>query len=139
MASKILVVDDETPVRTLLRCAVSAPEFTVLEADGGARALEVAAREAPFALVVTDVLMPGMDGFELAEELCRAGQADRFLFISGYCDVGSVASRMEAFPRAAFLSKPFPIADLMRAVHGLLEPAEVETSRPELNDARRCA
>ncbi len=124
MGPKILIVDDETPIRTLLRCAVAEPGFTVFEADGGTRALEIAEREAPFALVVTDVLMPGMDGFELADQLARAGHAKRFLFISGYYDTESMAERMEDFPSAAFLSKPFPIPDLMRAIRGLMDPVD---------------
>jgi len=121
MGGKILIVDDETAIRTLLRSAVGAPGFTVLEADSGRRALELAQWEGPFALVVTDVLMPGMDGFELAEQLQRGGHAERFLFLSGFCDAEAMAGRMGAFRNSAFLSKPFPIPDLLREVRALLE------------------
>ena len=120
MSSKILIVDDEAPIRALLRSAVSTPGFSVFDADGGRRALEIASVEAPFDLVVTDILMPGMDGFELAEELSRAGHAQQFLFISGYYDAGILTRRLEAFPGAALLSKPFPIPDLLQALHRML-------------------
>lgn len=128
--TKILVVDDESAIRTLLRSAVAGPGFAVLEADGGPRALEVAAQEGPFELVVTDVLMPGMDGFELARMLSRAGHASNFLFISGYCDAETISERLGAFPGSGFLSKPFPIPEFLHVVHSLL--AAPEAGRIEL-------
>jgi CheY-like chemotaxis protein len=120
MGTRVLIVDDEAAVRTLLRCAVAELGFTVVEADSGKRALEIAAGEAPFELVVTDILMPGMDGFELANELSRGGYTGAFLFVSGYCDSDSITDRLEKFEAAAFLSKPFPIPELVQTVRRLL-------------------
>jgi DNA-binding NtrC family response regulator len=122
MSSKILIVDDETPIRTLLRSALAPPAFEVFEADGGRRALEIAERDGPFALVVTDVLMPGIDGFELAHQLSDSGRANSFLFVSGYCGADDIVERLRDFPSAAFLAKPFPIAELIQAVRRLLSP-----------------
>lgn len=122
MGPKILVVDDEMPVRSLLGSVLEGPGIAVFKAESGARALEIAEREAPFALVVTDILMPGMDGFDLAEELRAAGYAEQFLFISGYCDAETIKRRMQAFPAAALLGKPFPIAEFLRAVRRMLPP-----------------
>lgn len=124
MVSKVLIVDDEASIRTLLRSLMAAPGLVVLEADGARDALEIASREAPFSLVVTDVLMPGMDGFELAEKLSGAGHAKDFLFISGYYDEDTLTQRRETFPSAAFLAKPFPIPDLLQAVRRVLRPDE---------------
>lgn len=118
---KILIVDDEAAIRTLLRCAVSAPGISVFEADCGAKALAIAAEHAPFALVVSDILMPGMDGIELAKTLLAAGQAQRFLFVSGYCDLESIPNRTRDFPMSAFLAKPFSIPELLGAVRSLVE------------------
>jgi len=118
---KILIVDDEPSIRTLLRCAVSAPEITVLEAESGPAALSLAAREGPFSLVVSDVLMPQMDGIELARKLAAAGHAQRFLFISGYCDGDGMAERTRDLPTSSFLAKPFSIPDLLHVVRGLME------------------
>jgi CheY-like chemotaxis protein len=127
---KILVVDDEPSIRTLLRCALSAPGYSVFEADSGKAALTVAALQGPFALVVSDVLMPGMDGIQLAEKLAGAGQAQRFLFISGYCDGDCMPERTRNIPVSAFLGKPFSIPDLVRAFRDLLqqEPAAVRVA-----------
>lgn len=135
MGPKVLLVDDETPIRTLLRSAVAEAGFVVFDADSGDKALELASREGPFALVVTDVLMPGMDGFELAEQLSRAGQSEHFLFISGYCDGDGLADKLAQFPAAAFLSKPFPIPALLHAVRHLLAPPAGELR----HDGRRIA
>ena len=74
----------------------------------------------PFELVVTDVLMPEMDGIELARQLMRQGHADRFLFISGYCDLETAPERIREFGAAAFLGKPFAIPDLLHTVRSLL-------------------
>ena len=99
----------------------------VLDADCGSRALEIAEHEAPIELVITDVLMPGMDGFQLAEQLTRSGQARRFLFLSGYFDVEDMMKRLRDFPAAEFLSKPFTISDLIKSVRRLLLPLESVT------------
>ena len=127
---KILIVDDEPSIRTLLRCAVSAPGFSVFEADCGKAALSLAAQQGPFALVVSDVLMPGMDGIELASKLNGAGKAQRFLFVSGYCDGQSMLERISEFPVSAFLPKPFSIPDLIHTFRALLEeePASVRVA-----------
>jgi two-component system cell cycle sensor histidine kinase/response regulator CckA len=118
---KILIVDDELAIRHLLRAALSPPGFSVFEAESGKAALAVAAKQAPFDVVVSDVLMPGMDGVELAKKLAGAGHAQRFLFISGYCDGQSLAERTRDLPVSAFLAKPFSIPDLVQAFHALLE------------------
>src|SRR4051794_4337191 len=106
---KILIVDDEAAIRTLLRCAVSGPSVSVYEADCGAKALLVATEAGPFDLVVSDVLMPGMDGIELAKKLAAAGHSQRFLFISGYCNSDCIPNRSADFPLSAFVAKPFSI------------------------------
>jgi CheY-like chemotaxis protein len=127
---KILIVDDEAAIRTLLRCAVSAPGFSVYEADCGKAALSLAAQQGPFALVVSDILMPGMDGIELARKLTGAGKAQRFLFVSGYCDGEYMPERISEFPVSAFLPKPFSIPDLLHTFRELLEqtPAGVRAA-----------
>jgi FixJ family two-component response regulator len=62
-----------------------------------------------------------MDGVELATKLAGAGHAQRFLFISGYCDGSSLPDRSGDLPATAFLAKPFSIPDLMKSFRALLE------------------
>jgi two-component system cell cycle response regulator CpdR len=118
---KILIVDDESAIRSLLCCAVARPGMTVFEADSGQHALSLAAKQAPFELVITDVLMPGMDGIELARKLAEAHYARRFLFMSGYCDQDTMTQRTAGLAITGFLAKPFAIPDFLAAVHRLLD------------------
>lgn len=117
--SRLLIVDDEATIRALLKCAVAGPGVELYEADSAERALEAAELHAPFDLVITDVLMPGMDGVDLAVRLRAEGRAERFLFISGFCDSQSLEGRIRDL-RASFLAKPFSIPELIRVVHDLL-------------------
>jgi len=118
--TRILIVDDEATIRALLKCAVAAPGMTLFEADCAERALDTARWNAPFDLVITDVLMPGMDGVDLATHLLAGGYAARFLFISGYCDLESLEGRLNGLD-ASFLPKPFSIPELIRVVRLMLD------------------
>ncbi len=117
--TRILIVDDEATIRALLKCAMAAPGMALFEADCAERALDSARSNAPFDLVITDVLMPGMDGLDLASHLRDGGYAARFLFISGYCDLQSLEGRLNGF-NASFLPKPFSIPELIRIVRIML-------------------
>lgn len=114
-------MDDETAIRTLLRCALTGSGFEVVEADCGQRALEIARETGPCSLMITDVLMPGMDGVQLAREMASGGYAARFLFISGYSNLDDTPERLAGLPVAAFLLKPFAIPELLRVVQSLLK------------------
>jgi CheY-like chemotaxis protein len=117
---KILVVDDEAAIRSLLFSAVRAPGVSVFQAEDGRNALSLAKQHGPFELVITDVLMPEMDGIELARKLLEAGYADRFLFVSGYCDLDESPERIRDLRIASFLAKPFSIPALLHSVRELL-------------------
>ena len=117
--TRILIVDDEATIRALLKCAVAAPGMSLFEADCAEHALEFAADNAPFDLVITDVLMPGMDGVDLAHRLHAERRADRFLFVSGYCDRQSIDARVRDL-EFHFLGKPFSIPELIRVVRHML-------------------
>ena len=129
---KILVVDDEAAIRSLLRSAVASVGAQVFEAEDGRHALTIANAQAPFELVITDVLMPEMDGIDMAKCLMQAGQAERFLFISGYCDLDASPERIQDFGMAAFLAKPFSIPELLGRVGELMQ----RKRRPALKQKR---
>jgi CheY-like chemotaxis protein len=127
MSRRILVVDDEQQIRLLLRAAIATPDVDVLVAADGEEALLLARENSPLELVVTDIMMPGIDGFELASRLLSEGCASRFLFISGYFDGQEAERVLDRYGSAAFLAKPFSVPDLMRSVKGILaEEARLE-------------
>ncbi len=116
----ILVAEDETSVRVFLRQLLAAQGYTVLEASNGNEALMAAeAFPGEIHLLLTDVVMPGMGGRELAEKLSRLRPAMRMLFISGYTD-DAILQHGVLDGETAFMNKPFPPASLLEKVRELL-------------------
>jgi two-component system, cell cycle sensor histidine kinase and response regulator CckA len=119
----ILLVEDEASLRTLMSRALRGQGYAVLEAANGQEALALArAHAGKVQLLLTDVVMPGMSGKILAEQLGEISPAARIVFISGY-----VANAMvrDAITRCGshFLQKPFGLADLTRKVREALDKA----------------
>jgi PAS domain S-box-containing protein len=116
----ILVAEDEVPVRRILVTTLARAGYRVLEAADGTAAL-AAARDhrGPIHLLVSDVVMPGMRGPELAERLSRARTGLRVLFISGYTDQADL--RGSDGMETNFLPKPFTPEELRAAVRGVLD------------------
>ena len=114
-ASRLLIVDDEDAVRRLADRFLRGAGYQTIVADEGTRALEVAATNAPLDLLVTDVMMPGMTGDELARRLRHRLPALRVLYLTGYVDM-LFASRPVLWEDEMFLEKPFTQAGLREAV-----------------------
>jgi two-component system cell cycle sensor histidine kinase/response regulator CckA len=116
----VLVVDDEVGLRTLVCRTLRAEGNETLEAAHGAEALEVIEKAAePVDLVVTDVVMPGMDGRELGRRLAQRWPTLPILYISAY-DVNDIFRRGSPRLSAPFLQKPFPAEGLITSVQELL-------------------
>ncbi len=117
----ILVVEDEPSVRTLVRDELRKLGYRVLEAKSGIEACLLATQQAgSLQLLLTDVVMPGMGGRELAQHLSAITPDLRTLFMSGYMDdVGIMAGQEEG--TTAFLQKPFTLEVLAHAVRNLLD------------------
>jgi two-component system cell cycle sensor histidine kinase/response regulator CckA len=116
----VLVVDDEQGLRDLVCRTLRAEGYTTLEAAHGAEALDVM-ESAPEAvdLVVTDVVMPGMDGRELGRRISQRWPDIPILYISAY-DVNDIFRRGSPRQSAPFLQKPFPLEGLITTVRGLM-------------------
>jgi two-component system, cell cycle sensor histidine kinase and response regulator CckA len=116
----VLVVDDEEGLRTLVCRTLRAEGYGTLEAAHGAEALEVMENAAePVDLVVTDVVMPGMDGRELGRRLTQRWPTLPILYISAY-DVNDIFRRGSPRSSAPFLQKPFHAEGLITRVQQLL-------------------
>jgi PAS domain S-box-containing protein len=117
----ILLVEDEAAVRALLGRALRGSGYTVLEAASGADALRLAEQHAgPIHLLVTDVVMPAMNGRQVAERLAELRPGVRALFVSGYTDDAVVRHGLGG-EGPAFLQKPFTPDALARKVRELLD------------------
>jgi two-component system, cell cycle sensor histidine kinase and response regulator CckA len=117
----VLLVEDETSLRSLAQEILREQGYKVLAAGSGTEALELArSHRAPIHLLVTDVVMPGMDGRELADRLLSIHAEARCLFMSGYTDDAIVRRgvREEGVP---FLQKPFTIDALAAKVREILD------------------
>jgi two-component system, cell cycle sensor histidine kinase and response regulator CckA len=117
----ILLVEDEPSVRTLVRDELRKLGYRVVEAKNGVEACLLATQQAgSLHLLLTDVVMPGMGGRELAQHLSVIKPDLRTLFISGYMDdVGIMAGQEEG--TSSFLQKPFTPEVLANAVRSLLD------------------
>jgi CheY-like chemotaxis protein len=116
----VLVVEDEPVVRSLTCDVLRACGYTVLEASRGEEALiELSRQSGTVHLMITDVVMPGMGGAELAERVRALRPETRVLFISGYADT-AMAGRGLLESGAAYLQKPFTPRDIARKVRDVL-------------------
>ena len=117
----ILLVEDQSGLRAGLGRILASAGYRVLEAADGEQALEVVARPGEeVQLVVTDVVMPRMGGFELAEGLSAVRPGVSILFVSGQLRHPSLQGR-ELPAGASVLEKPFSAGDLRREVRQLLD------------------
>jgi CheY-like chemotaxis protein len=122
----VLVVEDQPEVRRLALRILARNGYRLLEAGGGAEALEVSRHyEGAIDLLVTDVIMPGMTGRELATRLLELRPGVRVLYVSGYtADVIGREGMLDA--GVSYLPKPFTPAQLsvkVREVLGQSKPA----------------
>ncbi len=124
LSGTVLLAEDDAPVRRLVARMLERSGFDVVEARDGEHALRLAQEDLDeFSLVVTDLMMPGMTGAELAMRLRDLRQDLPFLYVSGYRDEAVDLSRLPQ-QRAGFLAKPFTGEELARAASRLLGTPE---------------
>ena len=125
----VLLVEDEDQVRGLARTVLDSYGYTVIEARDGAEAEQIGRRGNEYLhLMVTDVVMPGISGLELATRLSKVRPGMRVIFMSGYPDE-VIGSRGALAEDVAFLQKPFSPEELARQVRDVLDGPHVEVGR----------
>jgi DNA-binding response OmpR family regulator len=121
-SARILIVEDELPMRTALEDCLTGEGFRVITASDGERGLERALKEKPD-VILLDVMMPRLDGFALCAELRRLGHATPVLMLTAK---GQVRDRVNGLDCGAddYLVKPFSTDELLARVRALLRRAQ---------------
>lgn len=121
----VIVAEDEDVARRLVSRLLEAEGYRILEARDGGEALRLAREAGPhLRLVVTDVVMPGMDGWELGRRLAVECPGVQVLYLSAYprADIFNRGAPSEGIP---FLEKPFSSDEFLKQVRGMIEAARL--------------
>ena len=115
---RILLAEDDASMRTYLGRALERAGYEVVPVDRGTAALPLLESES-FDLLLTDIVMPEMDGIELAQKAAVIAPEMRVMFITGFAAVALKAGK--STPSAKVLSKPFHLRDLVSEVDRLFQ------------------
>ncbi|MAW98295.1 cell cycle two-component system response regulator CpdR [Stakelama pacifica] len=123
---RILLAEDETGMREYLTRALERAGYVVTAVDCGTAAIPFLEKE-QFHLLLTDIVMPEMDGIELAQRAGEIAPEMRVMFITGFAGVTLRAG--DSVPNARVLSKPFHLRELVAEVDRMFEPGVVPGGR----------
>jgi two-component system cell cycle sensor histidine kinase/response regulator CckA len=124
----VLLVEDEESVRELVHVTLVSRGYKVLQAENGEAGLRIAeACKEPIDILITDVVMPGMGGRELAKRLLALRTGISVLYLSGYTE-DAVVTQGAIGPATAFLQKPFTLQNLVKKVREVLRAKATATS-----------
>jgi two-component system cell cycle sensor histidine kinase/response regulator CckA len=124
MGIRILLVEDEDPIRLFASRALREKGHDVIEARDGVQAMRLLEKHPQTQIVVTDVMMPGIDGPSLAASISETHPAIKILFVSGYPEDEVRSHLPEAMRDVYFLQKPFALADLVNEIQRLFSSEE---------------
>jgi CheY-like chemotaxis protein len=129
----LLLAEDEDGVRELISGSLAAYGYTVLPARDGAEALEIGkTHRGPIHLLLTDFVMPQMNGADLAAQLSATLPEPRVLYISGYTN-DALVQRQANVSHTNFLPKPFSMEDLARAIRAVLSKETATDNKKDLS------
>lgn len=127
----VLVVDDEQDLRSLVANVLTEYGYKVVTASSGAKAVALIEKmETPPDLMLTDVVMPGMSGPMLADQLLAKFSSARVLFMSGF-DERQVVQRYVVEKGFTLITKPFQLHNLCAAVKKAIESTPIPAARVE--------
>jgi two-component system cell cycle sensor histidine kinase/response regulator CckA len=117
----LLIVENEAAIRNLLQMALRKNGYTVLAAESGREALDlVSTHSGPIHLLITDVMMPDIDGPELVRRLSAIRPETRTLFMSGYMD-DALGEQGVLLSSVNFIQKPFSPSTIAQKVRDILD------------------
>ena len=126
---KILVIDDEKPTLSMFRLFLGAYGYTVLTAENGKEGLELFMKEKP-SIVLTDIKMPGMDGFEVLKRIKTADASAEVIVITGHGDMDLAIKALD-FDATDFIKKPIQKAALDEALRRAEERLKIANEKEE--------
>jgi DNA-binding response OmpR family regulator len=134
MPTRVLIIDDEAPIRLLCRVNLEAEGIDVLEAEDGPTGLDVATQERPD-VILLDVMMPGLDGWRVAEQLIDDPRTRDIpiIFLTARAEFRDRARGLD-IGGVDYVTKPFnpvDLADLVRNLLGRIERGDREALRRE--------
>ena len=120
--AKILLAEDDKSMREFLSVALKRAGHELIAREDGLQAMNVLKEDPNFDLLLTDIVMPGMDGIELAQKASDLAPQLKVMFITGFAAVAMNAKQQRPSD-AKVLSKPFHLNDLVEQVESLLKAA----------------
>ncbi|WP_411816814.1 response regulator [Hyphococcus sp. DH-69] len=123
-AGRILIVEDEDPVRNFVIATLGDCGYEISEAEDGDEALEILEEDQDFDLIISDVMMPVMDGPSMvAEAREKLGIKSKVIFMSGYAEA-AVREQLDVIDGAGYIQKPFTLKGIAVAVKETLYSSE---------------
>ncbi|MEZ5893535.1 MAG: ATP-binding protein [Parvularculaceae bacterium] len=123
-AGRVLVVEDEDPVRNFVVATLADCGYEVEQAEGGEHALEILEEDSAFDLVISDVMMPDLDGPSMVKEAReKLGLKSKVIFMSAYAEA-AVREQLDLITGAGYIQKPFTLQGIAVEVKRVLYPAD---------------
>lgn len=117
--ANIIIVDDDPAMLTFLQSALENAGHTTTHSDNGLDALETIKEKNNFDLLLTDIIMPGMDGIELVHAARRVCPTMKYMFMTGFSAV-ALGDKNPEKEDSKILSKPFHLNDLLAQIEEML-------------------